>query len=237
MTSAPAGQPASAEPTSAEPPTIEQRLSKSELAYSTMRERILRSDYAPGERLVLGRIGAEIGASVVPVREAVRRLEAEGLVTFERNVGARVAEIDEAEYLDTMEAFSVVEGAAVAMAAPHVSLETLARARAVNARMRDLLDTLDPQEFTALNEQFHRLLTDSCPNQHLGEMVDRCWNHLSRLRRSTFTYVPERAAASVEEHEQILQLIGDASPAPVIEKAVREHRMATPSAFQHTRSH
>ena len=55
----------------------------------------------PGYRLVLGSIAKDLGFSVVPVREAIRRLEAEGLVKFERNVGATVAGIDPTEYLYT----------------------------------------------------------------------------------------------------------------------------------------
>ncbi len=212
-------------------PSLPIRISKSEQAYALLHDRITGGAYEPGDRLVLGRIGEEIGASVVPVREAVRRLEAEGLVTYERNVGARVAMLDEAEYLDTMEAFAVIEGAAVAMAAPLISIEQLRRARQVNTRMRSLLSALDPEEFTALNEEFHRLLSDPCPNKHLSDLVERSWRSLSHLRRSTFAFVPERAEQSVQEHERILRLIGDASDPQIIEMAVREHRLATPRAY------
>ena len=63
--------------------------SKSQQAYRFIRERIDDGRYVPGYRLVLGQIAKELDVSVVPVREAIRRLEAEGLVTFERNVGGR----------------------------------------------------------------------------------------------------------------------------------------------------
>ncbi|MPS75542.1 MAG: GntR family transcriptional regulator, partial [Microbacterium sp.] len=77
--------------------------SKSEQAYAWIRSRISAHTYGPGYRLVLGPIADELGMSVVPVREAIRRLEAEGLVTFERNVGARVTLVDEGEYAHTMQ--------------------------------------------------------------------------------------------------------------------------------------
>ena len=70
--------------------------------------------YYPGYRLVLAKIAEDLGVSVVPVREAIRRLEAEGLVKFERNVGATVSGIDPTEYLYTMQTLSIVEGAATA---------------------------------------------------------------------------------------------------------------------------
>ncbi|HWV76031.1 MAG TPA: GntR family transcriptional regulator, partial [Isoptericola sp.] len=66
-------------------------MSKSQRAYAYLRERIEDGRFVPGYRLVLAQLAGELDMSVVPVREAIRRLEAEGLVTFERNVGAQVA--------------------------------------------------------------------------------------------------------------------------------------------------
>ena len=95
--------------------------SKSQLAYEHLRERITRGGYGPGYRLVLDQLARELGMSVVPVREAIRRLEAEGLVTFERNVGARVAAIDPVDYRDACQTLAIVEAAAVALAQPHLA--------------------------------------------------------------------------------------------------------------------
>lgn len=174
--------------------------------------------------------------SVVPVREAIRRLEAEGLVSFARNVGARVAEIDAAAYQHTMETLSFVEGAAILLAAPQLGPDRIAAARTLNEQLREQIEHLDPLRFTALNEQFHRTLTDCCPNPHLRDLVDRGWTRLAHLRQSTFSYVPGRTRESVEEHEAILDLLeGHADPRR-IELAVRAHRLATPDAYLHQRS-
>src|SRR5215217_1049733 len=89
--------------------TVGERVSKSELAYDWLRRKIQRHEYGPGYRLVLAEIAAELKMSVVPVREAIRRLEAERLVTFERNVGARVAMVDENEYVHAMQTLGVIE--------------------------------------------------------------------------------------------------------------------------------
>ncbi|HEX6955448.1 MAG TPA: GntR family transcriptional regulator, partial [Agromyces sp.] len=89
--------------------------SKSKRAYRFVRERIDDGRYVPGYRLVLGQIARELGVSVVPVREAIRLLEAEGLVTYERNVGAQVALVKEAEYLHTMQTLALVEGYATSL--------------------------------------------------------------------------------------------------------------------------
>ena len=92
--------------------------SKSTRAYEWIRDRIRFHEYTPGHRLVIAPIAEALGMSAVPVREAIRRLEAEGLVTFEHNVGARVALVDEQEYVHTMQTLGLVEGLATALSAP-----------------------------------------------------------------------------------------------------------------------
>lgn len=99
--------------------------------------------------------------------------------------------------------------------------------------MRQILEDFDPVEFTQLNERFHRLLSDPCPNSHLADLVDRGWKRLSHLRSSTFRYVPGRARASIAEHAEILRRIGDGASPLEIELAVRHHRLATPHAYLH----
>lgn len=207
--------------------------SKSQRAYQAVHDAIVSGRYSPGFRLVLGDIATSLGISVVPVREALRRLEAEGLVTFERNIGARVAEIAPQSYQETMETLAIVEGAALAIAVDTLTAADLSEARRLNERMRETLDHFDPVRFTMLNEAFHRSLTDACRNQHLKGVVDAAWQRLSQLRQSTFSFVPGRAHASVEEHERILRLVEERAPAAQIEHAVREHRLATPYAYFH----
>ncbi|MFJ5961241.1 GntR family transcriptional regulator [Pseudarthrobacter oxydans] len=205
--------------------------SKSEQAYRAVKARIVEGTYSPGYRLVLGSIAKDLGVSVVPVREAIRRLEAEGLVTFERNVGATVAGIDPTEYLYTMQTLSIVEGAATALSAPLVDSVAIARARAVNEDMRECLDHFDPVRFTQLNQDFHSILFEHCPNPHILDLVHRGWNRLASLRSSTFRFVPGRARNSVDEHEALLKLIESGADADDIEKAARLHRSATLDAY------
>ena len=205
--------------------------SKSEQAYQSVKARIVEGTYTPGYRLVLGSIAKDLGFSVVPVREAIRRLEAEGLVTFERNVGATVAGIDPTEYLYTMQTLSIVEGAATAMSAPLIDAAAIDRARAVNQEMRECLDHFDPVRFTRLNQDFHSVLFEHCPNPHILDLVHRGWNRLASLRSSTFRFVPGRARDSVEEHENLLRLIESGADAEQIEKAARLHRSATLDAY------
>ncbi|WP_328608934.1 GntR family transcriptional regulator [Amycolatopsis sp. NBC_00345] len=206
-------------------------MSKSRIAYEWIKARIADGTFSPGYRLVLGQLAQELGVSVVPVREAVRLLEAEGLVTFERNVGAHVAMVDESEYQHTMQTLALVEGYAAALAAPLLPPGALDEARALNARLADCLGHFEPARFTALNRDFHTVLFGPCPNPQVLDLVQRGWNRLSALRTSTFSFVPGRAHESVAEHDRILALLGDGAPAAEIERAVREHRLATLEAF------
>jgi len=202
-------------------------LSKSERAYQWMKERITRQVFTPGYRLVLVTIADELDMSVVPVREAIRQLEAESLVTFERNVGAHVSMIDDTQYRDSMQTLSIIEGAATALAARRLSADDIARARAVNRRMVESLRHFDPHTFTELNRQFHATLFDACPNARMVDVVRSEWARLGQLRDSTFSFVPGRAGESVNEHEAILVLIEQRDPLDQIETAARRHRSST----------
>ncbi|TFD19356.1 GntR family transcriptional regulator [Cryobacterium sp. TMT4-10] len=211
--------------------TTDASLSKAQLAHQWIRERITDGSFSPGYRLVLGQIARELGVSTVPVREAIRLLEAEGLVTFERNIGAQVAMLDATEYVYTMQTLGLVEGYATALSAPLMDADTLERARLINAEMADCLDHFDPVSFTRLNRDFHSALFEACPNAHVLDLVHRGWSRLGTLRESTFSFVPGRAQESVAEHAALLDLIENGADPLQVELAARNHRLGTLDAF------
>lgn len=212
-------------------PTEAETLSKSQQAYRWIKERIANQEFTPGFRLVLGTIASELDMSVVPVREAIRQLEAEGLVMFERNVGARVSMVDDSQYRFSMQALSILEGTATALAARRLTADDIRGARRINELMIETLDHFDPRAFTALNQEFHQTLFEKCANPRMLELVRGEWARLGHLRDSTFSFVPGRAAESVREHETILRLIEAGAPLGEIEKAARRHRSATLDAY------
>jgi DNA-binding GntR family transcriptional regulator len=205
--------------------------SKSQRAYHSLKERIAAEEFTPGHRLVLASVANDLGMSVVPVREAIRRLEAEGLVTFERNVGARVSMIDDSQYRHAMETLGILEGAATALAARHLTADDLRQARELNGRLVESLDDFDPRLFTSLNHRFHQVLFAACPNPRLLALVEAEWVRLGHLRESTFSFVPGRAQESVREHEAIVDLVEAGAPLADIERAARSHRSATLAAY------
>jgi DNA-binding GntR family transcriptional regulator len=210
---------------------IDRAHSKSQRAYHWLKDRIASEELAPGYRLVLASIADELDMSVVPVREAIRRLEAEGLVTFERNVGARVSMIDDTGYRQSMEPHPILEGAATALAAPHLTTHDVRRARELNRHLVESLDQFDPRLFTSVNHRFHAVLFAACPNPRLLALVEAEWVRLGHLRDSTFSFVPGRAQQSVREHETLLDLIETGAPLADIERTARGHRSATLAAY------
>lgn len=206
--------------------------SKSQLAREFIRERIANGSYVPGSRLVLDQIARELEVSPVPVREAIRLLEAEGLVTYDRNVGARVAVLEEDVYVDSMQTLALVEGFATALSAPHLTADDLTEAREVNAQLREAITSEDPHAFRTGNQAFHRVLARRCPNAHVFELVERGWTRVDTLRETTLGFVPGRARDAVVEHDTILKLLEAHADAGTIEAAARGHRLATLDAFR-----
>lgn len=206
-------------------------VSKADQAYEAIRQWIVEGVYEPGERLVLDRIARELEVSVVPVREALRRLEAEGYVTFERNVGARVSMVETPAYGESMEILAILEGAATALAVGHLTKGDLQAARRINTRMATKVGHLDPVDFTASNKEFHERLYRRCPNRLLVAEIEGEWSRLAVIRRSTYVFVPKRAPEAIEEHRALLEAIAEGAPEREIELLVREHTLATAHAF------
>lgn len=205
---------------------------KSQRVYRKLRDAILAGEFSPGYRLVLSRLAEEYDVSPVPVREAVRRLEAQGLVSHTRNVGFEVTGVNPQDYGAAMQTLAYLEGAATSLSAPYVSADVIGAARAVNEEMRAVTrGEIEPVRLTELNSRFHQILCSACPNGHLLDLLGREWANLSRIRRSTFTYIPERAQVSVEEHDQILALLAAGADSREIEMATREHTLRTMYLF------
>lgn len=201
--------------------------SKSEFAYQSIRNRIADGIYGPGHRLVLDRLAREIGVSAVPVREALRRLEAEGYVDFQRNLGATVRTLDAAAYGETAETLAILEATATALAAPHLGKEGMKAARRLNEAMARSLIELDPVEFSNLDQEFHEVLYLPCPNAYLVGMVERESSRLRGIRNASFAFIPKRSEQMIVEHTELLDLIEAGGTAGRIEDQAREHRMAT----------
>ena len=207
---------------------------KHEQAYTVLRERIVNGVYVPGYRLVIDALARELGVSAVPIREAIRRLEAEGWVAYRPNTGAQVASIDVHQYEAEIATLAVLEGYATALAAPHLSDEDLTHVRAINARMQQALSAADILAFTQLNKEFHFFLYDRCPNEYVIDLLRQTWERLEVRSHTDFNYIPQRGWTSIEEHTHLLDLIEQHAPTSEIEQMVREHKLHTLEAYRNS---
>ena len=109
--------------------------SKTEAVYDFILERIVSGEFPAGSSLHIGKLAAATEVSLIPVREALRRLEADGLVVVEHHRGAHVANVTQRDYEQAMEVLALLEGAATAASAPFMTADELEEARQHNADM------------------------------------------------------------------------------------------------------
>lgn len=207
-----------------------QASNKTQLVYDFVMERIVDGTFAAGESLSIGGIAEETGVSLIPTREALRRLESEGLVEFLFHRGVRVAELSFDAYREIMQTEAVLEGLAVGLAVPLLSADDIHRAREVNARMNEAYRRGDFSGYNQGSLEFHGILRAPCPNQHLREMLDRGQQRVAAVRASVVGYrgtVTERLS---DEHEHMLDRIEAGAPAAEIEQLMRAHREGTIAA-------
>jgi DNA-binding GntR family transcriptional regulator len=200
--------------------TIVGPATKHELAYSQIRARILDRSYGPGYRLVLSSLARDLGLSTVTVREAIRRLEAEGWVIFIPNVGAQVKPFDLSEWAGMMDVLAVLSGHATALASLNLREEDLRQLRTINASMSRSLEKLDILEFLRMNREFHFAIYARAGNAYLLRQLTDAWERTEMLRQSPFTY---RAKSAAPEHERLLEMIEAKDHPEDIEREAREH--------------
>jgi len=204
--------------------------SKQQRVYEVLRRRILDGTYPPGYRLVIDALGQELGVSPMPVREAIRRLEAEHWVVYQRHAGARVAPRDAGSWAEAIEALGVLEGYVTARAAPFVTEADLARLRELDALMLRDVEALDVLALTEHNEAFHRVLYERCPNRMLRREVELAAQRLSAMRSTIYFPMAGRGRSAIEEHAELIAMLEARAPADELERFAREHRLKTIAA-------
>jgi DNA-binding GntR family transcriptional regulator len=218
---------------SVQPPA---RTTKQQRVHETLRERIISGAYGPGFRLVIDALAAELGVSAVPVREAIRRLQAEGLVIYRPNVGAQVAPADPGLFEEELSVLAVLEGYATALAAPLLDGADLARLRETTDLMESAMQRMDLLAFGRHNHDFHAVFADRCPNPALVDMLREVERRLDAIRRTVFTQIPYRGAESIAEHRELIELVERGARADRLERAARAHKLRTVESFRVWRS-
>ena len=189
--------------------------------YKALREAIVSGKLKAGERIVEDRVCAELGVSRSPLREALRRLEGEGLISILPRRGAVVTEVTARDGIDLFAVREVLEGLAARQAARHISAEELAELENVCQEMADRIQAKDTTHIVSLNMQFHELITKASRNRWVRDFLTSIRAQTRRIYRSSIES-PGRAPDSLAEHLLILEALksGDVEAA---ERLAREH--------------
>jgi DNA-binding GntR family transcriptional regulator len=205
---------------------------KQQQVYEVLRERILSGAYGPGFRIVIDQVAVEFAVSALPVREAIRRLEAEGLIVYRPNAGAQVAPAEPELFEDTMTALALLEGYATALAAPLLTPEDLATLERCTAQMESAMGQMDALAFGRHNRAFHQVIYDRCPNPTMVAMLRDVDRRLDAIRTTVFVHIPYRGASSVAEHRELIELLRSGATAKRIEDVARRHKLRTVESFR-----
>ncbi|WP_042355482.1 GntR family transcriptional regulator [Bacillus rubiinfantis] len=200
--------------------------SKQEIAYQFIRSRITEGIYVQGQRLVIDTLGKELNLSPIPIREAIRRLEAEGLVTIKAYSGAVVSFIDEKEYFEVLSTLAALEGYAVVTSISQVTIEQIGELHEINLQIKEALHQFNFNGYIKLNKEFHLCTIKYCTNKSLFNLIEQMWEKLDTIRRLKPMYFPTRAPEAISEHEKIISLLETKQPSFEIEQFIRKHHLA-----------
>lgn len=176
-------------------------LSQGQDAYQRLMAEIRSGALGPGDRLTETELAERLGISRTPVREAIRALEADGLVVHIPRVGASIRRLTYPEVTELYEMRTVLEGTAARLAARTASDVELAELRLISDEMART--QADSARMYALNRQFHRNLLDAARNRFLLEAVAGLEKTMLILGPTTMEDAT-RAASAQTEHEAVL---------------------------------
>ena len=204
---------------------------KNLLVYEKLRQGIIKGTLRPGQKLVMAALAKKFKTSETPIREAIRRLESDGYVTFTPHSGAMVTEINQQELSEIYVIRITLEALATRLAVPYISPDDLKWLRKKNKEMKVAVEKGRYQQLARLNKAFHLRIYKVAPLPRLYKMISDLWDAFERWP-SVFTYIPERAASAIIEHEQIIEALenGDVDRA---DNLMKEQKRRSLKALQH----
>ncbi|WP_249869283.1 GntR family transcriptional regulator [Oceanobacillus saliphilus] len=170
---------------------------------SILRQAILKGVFKPGERLVQTELAEQIGVSRMPVREALKTLELEGLVTLEPHKGAVVRSITVEDVEEIYELRSVIESLVLKKSIPNLNEEDVNFLKEMHDQM---LETTDKETYVDLNRRFHYLLYSGCDSARLKGFMETISHGLAQ---DTPHIIPGQIEKSNIEHEKILEAVNN----------------------------
>lgn len=184
---------------------------------ASLREAILDGDLPPGTRIRQEALAQHLGTSRIPVREALRQLESEGMLTLVPHSGARVARLDLNEHIELYRIREALEPMAIAESAKHLTAAQL-------EELRELANVIeasrsDPQEWIRHDRTFHLLSYGAAPFPRLLRMIHGFWNTSQQYRRAHLSTFTEQTFDIIHmEHRMILEALERHDPVDAEER-------------------
>ena len=199
-----------------------------DVVFKTLRQGILTGELKPGERLMEIHLANKLGVSRTPIREAIRKLELEGLVTKIPRRGAEVAQITEKSMKDVLEVRKVLDDLSVELACERITEEEKELLKNACVDFEEAVKTGDFAKIAKTDVAFHDIIVTATRNIRLSQMVNNLAEQMYRYR---FEYIKDSTqhARLVQEHEEICQgiITGDKKRAlEAIEKHIDNQEIA-----------
>ncbi len=189
--------------------------------YQILRHAILTGELQPGERLVERKLAKQLGVSRTPVREAIRKLELEGLVKHLPNKGAVVVRMSPKDAWDIYNIRSVLEGLAARLAAKSITPDQLQRLEELVIEMEQMVENKDFERLNELHLEYNDIIYKAGRNNRLHQMITNLADYITCFTKVGYS-VPGRVREATEEHRELLEAIkkGDGDAA---ERIGRKH--------------
>ena len=173
-----------------------------DVVFKTLRQGILTGELKPGERLMEIHLANKLGVSRTPIREAIRKLELEGLVTMIPRRGAEVAQITEKSMKDVLEVRKVLDNLSVTLACDRITEEEKEQLQDACADFEDAVKTGDFSIVAKTDVAFHDIIVAATRNIRLSQMVNNLAEQMYRYR---FEYIKDSSQHNrlVQEHREI----------------------------------
>lgn len=177
-----------------------------DVVFNNLRQAILRGELKPGERLMEIQLANKLGVSRTPVREAIRKLELEGLVLMIPRKGAEVADISEKSLKDVLEVREALEELAARLACDKITKEGINRLKEAAQDFRSALKSNDITQMAEADVRFHDVICNATENQKLGQLLNNLREQMYRYR---IEYLKDQQVYEklLSEHEEIIRHI------------------------------
>ena len=192
-----------------------------ELVFESLREAIIQGKLGPGERLMEIQLAEEMGVSRTPVREAIRKLELEGLVVMTPRKGASVAGLSLKDIADVFEIRRALEGLAAELASERATDEELEQMERYLVKISEEIEVGDVDKVVETDTGFHSLLYKASRNERLTQIISNLREQIQRSRTTSLSY-PGRMKIAVEEHRKIVEAVS-ARDGELARKLAHEH--------------